>query len=170
MSIWEQNDWRVPDSFSTGCRYKRDAIFEIQWQEMRYGSPLTWSQGLFGFRLTRNYQSVSKGQLQVKSPCWSFSEEFTGSHTIAGSQKIAHSIHHSFVKKFLIHLLRKCSQIPQKLANLWLWLIWTMQEFTRQWQPKRSWMFPDSSARRSQRIARILHHPTFSLRLAENQA
>jgi hypothetical protein len=36
-----------------------------------------------------------------------------------------------------------------------------MQGFTRQGQPKRNWMFPDSNARRSRRIARILHHPTF---------
>jgi hypothetical protein len=29
MMIWEQNDRRVPDSFSTSCGHKRDAIFEI---------------------------------------------------------------------------------------------------------------------------------------------
>jgi hypothetical protein len=29
MMIWEQNDWRVPSSFSTSCRHKRDAIFKI---------------------------------------------------------------------------------------------------------------------------------------------
>jgi hypothetical protein len=33
--------------------------------------------------------------------------------------------------------------------------------------PKRHWMFPDSNARRSHRIAQILHHQTFSFRLAE---
>jgi hypothetical protein len=31
-------------------------------------------------------------------------------------------------------------------------------------------MFPDSNARRSHRIAPILHHPTFSFHLAENPA
>jgi hypothetical protein len=31
-------------------------------------------------------------------------------------------------------------------------------------------MFSDSKAWRSRRIARILHHPTFSFRLAENPA
>jgi hypothetical protein len=31
-------------------------------------------------------------------------------------------------------------------------------------------MFPDSNARRSHRIARILHHPASSFRLAENPA
>jgi hypothetical protein len=36
-----------------------------------------------------------------------------------------------------------------------------MQGFTRQKQPKRNWMFPDSNARRSHRRARILRHPTF---------
>jgi hypothetical protein len=44
-----------------------------------------------------------------------------------------------------------------------------MQGFTRQGQPKRNWMFPDSNARHSHRIARILHHPTFPFRLAETQ-
>jgi hypothetical protein len=44
--------------------------------------------------------------------------EFTGSHTLAGFQKVTHSIHDPFVKKFLIHSLRKCSEISQKLANL----------------------------------------------------
>jgi hypothetical protein len=29
MMIWEQNDWRMPNRFSTSCRHKRDAIFEI---------------------------------------------------------------------------------------------------------------------------------------------
>jgi hypothetical protein len=28
----------MPDSFSTSCRHKRDAIFEIQFTEMRHGS------------------------------------------------------------------------------------------------------------------------------------
>jgi hypothetical protein len=59
----------IPDSFSTSCRHKRDVIFEIQSQEMRHGSTLTGSQGLIGFRLMQNYQSASKGQLQVKSAC-----------------------------------------------------------------------------------------------------
>jgi hypothetical protein len=36
-----------------------------------------------------------------------------------------------------------------------------MQGFTQQGQPKRIWLFPDSNARRSHRIARILHHPIF---------
>jgi hypothetical protein len=36
-----------------------------------------------------------------------------GSHTLAGFQKIAYSIHYSFVKKYFVHLLRKCSQIPK---------------------------------------------------------
>jgi hypothetical protein len=36
-----------------------------------------------------------------------------------------------------------------------------MQGFMRQGQRKRNWIFPDSNARRSHRIARILHHPTF---------
>jgi hypothetical protein len=31
-------------------------------------------------------------------------------------------------------------------------------------------MFPDSNARRSHRIARILHYPVFSFRLAQNPA
>jgi hypothetical protein len=37
---------------------------------------------------------------------------------------------------------------------------------------KRDWIFPNSNARHSHRIARILivHHPTFSFRLAENPA
>jgi hypothetical protein len=43
-----------------------------------------------GFRLTQNCHSVSKGQLQTKIAWWSFSGEFAGSHTIAGSQKITH--------------------------------------------------------------------------------
>jgi hypothetical protein len=29
MIIWEQNDWRVPDGFSTSCKHKWHAIFEI---------------------------------------------------------------------------------------------------------------------------------------------
>jgi hypothetical protein len=29
MMIWDQQDWRVPNSVSTSFRYKRDAIFEI---------------------------------------------------------------------------------------------------------------------------------------------
>jgi hypothetical protein len=29
MMIYEQNDWRVPDSFSTSCMHKRDVIFDI---------------------------------------------------------------------------------------------------------------------------------------------
>jgi hypothetical protein len=36
-----------------------------------------------------------------------------------------------------------------------------MQGFTLQGQPKRNWMFPDSKACSSHRIARILHHPIF---------
>jgi hypothetical protein len=36
-----------------------------------------------------------------------------------------------------------------------------MQGLTRQGQPKRNLMFPDSNVRRSHRINRILHHPTF---------
>jgi hypothetical protein len=67
IMTWEQNDWRVPDSFSMACRHKRDAIFEIELQEMRHGSMLTWIQGRFGFRLTQNYQSVPKWQLQAKA-------------------------------------------------------------------------------------------------------
>jgi hypothetical protein len=42
---------------------------------------------------------------------------FWGIHgivTIAGSQKIAHSIHHSFMKKCSVHSLRTCSQIPKQ--------------------------------------------------------
>jgi hypothetical protein len=35
-----------------------------------------------------------------------------------------------------------------------------MQGFTRQGQPKRNWMFLDSNASRSYRIARILNDPT----------
>jgi hypothetical protein len=29
MAIREQNDWRIPDSFSVSCMHKKDAIFEI---------------------------------------------------------------------------------------------------------------------------------------------
>jgi hypothetical protein len=36
-----------------------------------------------------------------------------------------------------------------------------MQGFTQQGQPNRNWMLLDSNARRSHRIARILHHQTF---------
>jgi hypothetical protein len=39
--IEEQNDWRVLDSFSTSCKHKRDAVFEIELQEMRHRSILT---------------------------------------------------------------------------------------------------------------------------------
>jgi hypothetical protein len=85
---------------------------------MRHRSTLTWSQGLFGFRPTQNHQSTSRGQLQAKSACWLFSGEFTGSHTITCSQKIAHSIHHSFVKKCWVHSLRKCSEIPKNSRTL----------------------------------------------------
>jgi hypothetical protein len=40
-----------------------------------------------------------KRTIASESACWSFSGKFTESHTITGSQKIAHYIHHSFVKK-----------------------------------------------------------------------
>jgi hypothetical protein len=36
-----------------------------------------------------------------------------------------------------------------------------MQRFTQQGKPKGNWIFPDSKARHSHRIARKLHHPTF---------
>jgi hypothetical protein len=36
-----------------------------------------------------------------------------------------------------------------------------MQEFTRQKQPKRNWIFADSNSRRSHCIARRLHYPIF---------
>jgi hypothetical protein len=41
-----------------------------------------------------------KRTIASERACWSFSGEFAGSHTIAGSQKIAHQIHHYFVKKY----------------------------------------------------------------------
>jgi hypothetical protein len=77
LMIWKQNDWRLSDSFSMSCRHKRDLITGDE----------TWSQGLFGFRLTQKNQSLSKRQLQTKSICWSFCGEFTRSHTIAGSKR-----------------------------------------------------------------------------------
>jgi hypothetical protein len=36
-----------------------------------------------------------------------------------------------------------------------------MEGFTSQGKLKKNWIFPNSIARRSHRLARILHHPTF---------
>jgi hypothetical protein len=44
-----------------------------------------------------------------------------------------------------------------------------MQGSPRQGQPKRNWIFPDSNARRSHRIARALYRPTLSFRLLKAQ-
>jgi hypothetical protein len=68
-----------------------------------------------------------------------------------------------FCEEVLSPLAQNMQPNSKKLANPWLWFIWTLQGFTEQGQPKRNWMFPDSNARRSHRIARVLHHPTFSI-------
>jgi hypothetical protein len=75
-----------------------------------------------------------------------------------------------FCEEVLGPLAQKMQPNSKKLAYPSTWFTWTMQGFTRQGQPKRNWMFPDSNARRSHRIARILHHSTFAFRLAENPA
>jgi hypothetical protein len=75
-----------------------------------------------------------------------------------------------FCEEVLSPLAQKMQPNFKKLTNPWLWFIWTMHGFTRQGQPKRNWTFPDSNAHRSHRIARTLHHPNFSFRLAENSA
>jgi hypothetical protein len=40
----------------------------------------------------------------------------------------------------------------KKLANPWLWFIWTMRGCTQQGKPKRNWMFPDSNSAWTERI------------------
>jgi hypothetical protein len=62
-------------------------------------------------------------------------------------------------EEILAPLVQKMQQNSKKLANPRF--IWIMQRFTRKGQPKRNWMFPDSNARQGQRLARILHCPTF---------
>jgi hypothetical protein len=66
-----------------------------------------------------------------------------------------------FCEEVLCPLAQKMQPDSKKLANPWLWFIWTMQWFTQQGQPKKNWMFTDSNTRRSHRMAWILHHPAF---------
>jgi hypothetical protein len=98
---------------------------------------------------------------------------FWGIHGIAHScwlPKESTSDSSFFSEEVFSPLAQKMQPGFIKLANPWLWFIWRMQRFIRQRKPKRNWMFPDSNALRSHRIARILHHSTFSFRLAENSA
>jgi hypothetical protein len=67
-------------------------------------------------------------------------------------------------------LAQKMQPKSKKIANPWLWILWTMQGFTLRGQSKRNWIFPDSNALRSHSMSRRLHHPVFAFRLAENPA